>query len=163
MELTADDILEAAAASHQALEPFVARDWSVQAGDLDWDVRRTVAHVCDAAEWYAAHLALQSPRRLRFDLRPHPDASNADLLDVLDAAAATLAAVARAAPPGARAYHNHGMADMTGFLAMGWTRSSSTAGTPSAASEPTSLHLRNSPSGFSAGSSPGHRPTSHRG
>lgn len=119
MELTADDILEAAAASHQALEPFVARDWSVQAGDLDWDVRRTVAHVCDAAEWYAAHLALQSPRRLRFDLRPHPDASNADLLDVLDAAAATLAAVARAAPPGARAYHNHGMADMTGFLAMG--------------------------------------------
>ena len=119
MELTADDILEAAAASHQALEPFVARDWSVQAGDLDWDVRRTVAHVCDAAGWYAAHLALQSPRRLRFDLRAHPDASNADLLDVLDAAAATLAAVARAAPPGARAYHNHGMADMTGFLAMG--------------------------------------------
>jgi hypothetical protein len=44
MEVTADDLLEAAAASHQALEPFVARDWSVQAGDLDWDVRRTVAH-----------------------------------------------------------------------------------------------------------------------
>jgi Mycothiol maleylpyruvate isomerase N-terminal domain len=119
MDLTADDILEAAAASHQALEPFVARDWSIQAGDLDWNVRRTVAHLCDAAGWYAAHLALQSPRRLRFDFRAHADASNADLLDVLDAAAATLAAVVRAAPPGARAYHNHGMADTTGFVAMG--------------------------------------------
>jgi hypothetical protein len=119
MDVTADDLLEAAAASHQALEPFVARDWSVQAGDLDWDVRRIVAHICDAAGWYAAHLALQSPRRLRFDFRAHPDSSNAELLDVLEAAAATLAAVARAAPPGARAYHNHGITDTTGFLAMG--------------------------------------------
>lgn len=59
------------------------------------------------------------PVRLRFDFRAHPDASNADLLDVLEAAAATLAAVARDAPPGARAYHSAGMADTTGFLAMG--------------------------------------------
>jgi hypothetical protein len=115
MEVTPDDLLEAAAATHQTLAPFVARDWSVQAGDLTWDVRRTVAHVCDALGWYAAHLAMQSACRLRFDFRPHPRASNDQLLDVLTAAAATLAAVARAAPPGARAYHNHGMADTSGF------------------------------------------------
>jgi hypothetical protein len=42
-----------------------------------------------------------------------------ELLDVLKAATATLTAVARAAPPGARAYHNYGMADISGFLAMG--------------------------------------------
>src|SRR4029453_5138574 len=59
------------------------------------------------------------PRTLRFDFRAHSDASNAELLDVLDAAAATLTAVARAAPPGVRAYHNYGMADISGFLAMG--------------------------------------------
>jgi hypothetical protein len=81
-EQTADDILEAVAASHQALEPFVARDWSVQA------------------------------RRPRLE-RPENRRTR------LDAAAATLAAVARAAPPGARAYHNHSMADTTGFIAMG--------------------------------------------
>jgi hypothetical protein len=42
-----------------------------------------------------------------------------NLLDVLETAAATLATVASAAPPGARAYHNFGMADTSGFLAMG--------------------------------------------
>ena len=117
--MTPDDLLEAGAVSRHALAPSIARDWSVQAGDLTWDVRRTVAHVCDALGWYAAHLAAQSPRRLRFDFRAHSDASNAELLDVLEAAAATLTAVARAAPPGVRAYHNYGMADISGFLAMG--------------------------------------------
>jgi hypothetical protein len=123
MEVTPDDLLEAAAVSNQALAPFVARDWSVQAGDLKWDARRTVAHARDALGWYAAHLAMQSPRRLRFDFRPHTDVSNAEVLDVLEAAAATLAAAARAAPPGAHAYHNLGMANTSGFLAMGWDES----------------------------------------
>jgi hypothetical protein len=122
MEMTPDDLLEAGAVSRHALAPSIARDWSVQAGDLTWDVRRTVAHVCDALGWYAARLAAQSPRRLRFDFRAHPDASNAELLDVLEAAAATLTAVARAAPPDVRAYHNYGMADISGFLAMGERR-----------------------------------------
>jgi hypothetical protein len=119
MDLTPDDVVEAASTTRHALEPFIAGDWSVQAGDLDWDVRTTVTHVCDAVGWYAAHLALQSPRRLRLDFRAHPDASNVELLDVLAAAAATLAGVATAASPGTRAYHNHGMADTSGFLAMG--------------------------------------------
>jgi hypothetical protein len=38
MEMTPDDLLEATAVSHHALAPFIARDWSVQAGDLSWDV-----------------------------------------------------------------------------------------------------------------------------
>ena len=91
----------------------------MRAGDLTWSVRQTVAHVCDAVGWYAAHLASQSTRGLRFDLRAHDDASNADLLDVLDAAAATLAAVADAAPPRVRAFHSTGVTDTSGFLAMG--------------------------------------------
>jgi hypothetical protein len=119
MEVTPDDLLEAVSTSKQALEPFVARDWSVRAGDLDWDVRRTLTHVCDAVGWYAAHLALRIPRRLRLDFLAHRDASNAELLDVLDAAAATLAGVARTAPTLARAFHTAGMADTSGFLAMG--------------------------------------------
>jgi hypothetical protein len=118
MEMTPEDLLEAAAASRRALASFIAADWSVQAGDLNWDVRATVAHVCDALGWYAAHLAMQSSRRLQFDFCPHAVASNDQLLDVMTAAAATLAAVVRAGPPGVRAYHNHGMADASGFLAM---------------------------------------------
>ena len=119
MEVQPDDLLEAAAACRSVLEPLVEHDWAVTAGDLSWDVRTTITHVCDAVGWYAAHLAAQSRGRLRFDFHAHDNASNAELLDVFDAAAATLAQVARAAPAGARAYHNAGMADGCGFLAMG--------------------------------------------
>lgn len=111
---------EAAYACRGALDPFVENDWSAtQAGSLTWDIRQTVTHVCDAVGWYAAHLALRCPRRLRFDFLTHHDASNAEMLDVLEAAAATLAQVAKAAPANARAYHDAGMADVDGFLAMG--------------------------------------------
>lgn len=114
-----DHLLQAAQVCRRVLKPFVEQEWDVQAGDLTWDVRRTVSHVSDAVGWYAAQLAQQSPRRLRFDFLAHGDASNAELLDVLEAAAATLAHVARAAPPGARAFHSAGMADTCGVLAMG--------------------------------------------
>jgi len=119
MDVEPGQLLEAAAACRRVLEPFAGQDWAVQAGELTWDVRKTVTHMSDAVGWYAAHLALQSPQRLRFDFLAHRDATNAELLDVLDAAAATLAQVARAAPPGARAFHTAGMADTCGFLAMG--------------------------------------------
>ncbi|MGH9139232.1 MAG: maleylpyruvate isomerase N-terminal domain-containing protein [Acidimicrobiales bacterium] len=117
-ELTPDDLLDAARAGRRALEPFADDDWTVPAGDLAWDVRQTVTHTADAVGWYAAHLAARSPGRLRFDFRAHDDASNTELLDVLDAAAATLAQVTRAAPPSARGYHPAGLADGCGFLAM---------------------------------------------
>jgi hypothetical protein len=70
---------------------------------LAWDVRQTITHVCDAVGWFAAHLAFRSPRRLRFDFHAHRDASNAEMLDVLEAAAGTLGQLARAAPADARA------------------------------------------------------------
>jgi hypothetical protein len=71
----------------------VDRDWTVRAGDLDWDVRSTLTHVCDAVAWYAAHLAVQCRHRLRLDFRVHDDATKAEVLNILDAAAATLAQV----------------------------------------------------------------------
>ena len=80
---------------------------------------RHLIHACDAVGWYAAHLAVQARHRLRVDVRVHDDATNAEVLDVLEATAATLALVARAAPPDARAYHSAGMADVVGFVAMG--------------------------------------------
>ncbi len=119
MDVTPDDLVEAAAVCRRALQPFGGEDWAVRAGDLTWSVRTTMAHASDAVGWYAAHLALQSTRRLRFDFRAHEDASNIEVLDVLEAAAATLAQVARAASIGARGYHVTGMADVCGFLAMG--------------------------------------------
>lgn len=113
------DLRQAATVCRRALGPYNEHDWAVPAGELTWDVRKTVCHMRDAVGWYAAHLAHQSPRRLRFDFIPHSEASNFEALDVLEAAAATLADVATAATPGVRAYHMAGMADAVGFLAMG--------------------------------------------
>jgi len=118
-DVSPNHLLEAASASCSVLEPCVEQDWAVPAGDLTWDVRKTVTHFIDAVGWYAAHLAAQSPRRLRVDFVAHDDATNEELLDVLAAAAAMLAQVATATTPSARAYHEFGMADTGGFLAMG--------------------------------------------
>jgi hypothetical protein len=112
-------LVDAASVTRRTLEPFAGRDWAVPAGDLTWSVRRTISHLIDAVGWYAAHLAAQSPRRLLFDFAAHGDAANLDLLDLVEASAATLSHVARAAPPGACAYHDARMADASGFVAMG--------------------------------------------
>lgn len=117
--MTPGRLRRCASACRGALTPLAEQDWGVQAGDLAWTVRGTVVHVIDAVGWYAAHLAVQSPRRLRFDFAAHLDASNPELLELLDAAAATLAQVATASPPDARAFHDSGLADTSGFLAMG--------------------------------------------
>jgi len=77
-----------------------------------------VAHVADAIGWFAAHLAVPSSTQLRFDFRVHDNASNDQLLDVVSAAAATLASVAVASPPDARGFHPFGMADVSGFVAL---------------------------------------------
>ena len=118
-EVTPSDVVDAAAICRRVLAPVMDRDWSVPAGDLAWDVRATLIHACDAVGWYAAHLAVQARHRLRVHMQVHDDATNAEVLDVLEATAATLAVVARAAPPDARAYHSAGMADVVGFVAMG--------------------------------------------
>jgi hypothetical protein len=69
--------------------------------------------------FYASHLALRSRAP-----RPHLRDGNRkqgpqDLLQVLDSAAAVLAAVARDAGPDLRGFHPAGMADAEGFVAMG--------------------------------------------
>jgi hypothetical protein len=118
MALTPDDVIASAALSRRALEPLATEDGSVPAAELDWDVRTTMTHVCDAVGWYAAQLADCRTGPLRLDYRVHDGAANPDVLDVLGAAAATLAVVAQATPPAARGFHEMGMADAEGFPAM---------------------------------------------
>jgi hypothetical protein len=119
MSVTPDDLLAAARVCVDALAPAVDLDWSVPAGDLEPTCRDTVDHIVSTQTFYATQLANQAPIRIP-KLRKHdPDASLQDMLALVPAAAAILAAVARSAPPGARAFHPAGMADAEGFLAMG--------------------------------------------
>ncbi|MEO3938907.1 hypothetical protein V3N99_19455 [Dermatophilaceae bacterium Soc4.6] len=56
MSVSADDVTAAVAAAVDALESAAGSDWSVRAGDLEWDCWETAEHVADDLFYYAAQL-----------------------------------------------------------------------------------------------------------
>lgn len=114
-----DDLRRAADVVAQTLTPHVEADWSVKAGDLEWTCRKTIDHSIDAMLWYAANLATLSTTRRQHVRDGDPNGSIARLLDALVSAGHILARVVESTPPGGRGYHGLGMADVTGFIAMG--------------------------------------------
>jgi uncharacterized protein (TIGR03083 family) len=120
-EVELDDVRRAAAACREALGPAADRDWEVLAGDLEWSCRRTLDHVGDALIIYAGQLATRATERVPRARNGDAVSSPAELLRSMETAAAILAAVAQGAPPEARGWHPAGMADGSGFVAMGCT------------------------------------------
>ena len=118
-ELVPDDLLTAAKVCRETLAPALDQDWAGAAGDLEWDCRRTLDHIVDTLFLYAAYLASRGTDRLSPPRNGDPTASPAQLLKTIGAAAAVLTEVARAAPPGTRAFHPAGMADASGWIGMG--------------------------------------------
>ena len=116
--LQPEDVELAAAHVVAALAPAVDADWRVPAGALDWDVRTVLLHSAASVTYYAAHLASQSPARLPLVVDVGVDATNEQILRLLPATARMLAIVAEASPTSARGYHEGGMADASGFVAM---------------------------------------------
>jgi hypothetical protein len=116
--LEPEDVLAAAAICQAALGPALHLDWSVAAGDLEWDCRRTLDHIVDSLFLYSAYLASRATGRLAPPRNGDPLASPAQLLETVGIAAAILTEVARAAPEGMRAFHPAGMADVSGWLGM---------------------------------------------
>jgi hypothetical protein len=106
---TPGDVLAAAAISRKTLEAAIDRDWSVKAGDLDWSCRQTLDHIIDSLFLYSAYLASRATGRLSPPRNGDPDASVEALLSSLGTSAAVMAEVARAAPPGTRAFHPAGL------------------------------------------------------
>ncbi len=118
-ELVPADLMTAAKVCREALTPALDRSWSVPAGDLQWNCRRTLNHIVDSLFLYAAYLASRGSERLSPPRNGDPSASPAHLLATVGVAATVLAEVARAAPPGTRAFHPAGMADVCGWIGMG--------------------------------------------
>jgi hypothetical protein len=117
--VTPDDLRTVAALGRAALEPALDKDWTVLAREMEWTCRQTLDHLPDALGFYAANLATRATGPRPHPRNGDPARSVAELLLVLESAAAVLAAVAEAAPPGTRAFHPAGIADAEGFLAMG--------------------------------------------
>lgn len=101
------------------MAPHAGADWSVRAGELDWTCRRTLDHTIDALLWYSGNLARLATERRQHVRDGDPHGSIERLLDALMSSGHILARVAEATPEGGRGYHGAGMADATGFLAMG--------------------------------------------
>ncbi len=117
--LKPDDLIVAARASRDALTPAVPDDWSVKAGDLEWDCRRTVDHIAGALVFYSTHLANRATQLLPRYRREDAELPITNLVAAVPMMASVLREVVTAAPPDARAWHPAGMADVSGFIAMG--------------------------------------------
>ena len=114
-----DHVVEAAERAAAALGPHVGADWSVRAGDLEWDVETTVVHFLGALVKETLYLASRSTRFIAITPSKFRSASHTELVSSIVPAAHALANTALASPPGSLAYHNTGMTDAEGYLAMG--------------------------------------------
>ena len=114
-----EDVRAAAAACREALSGLVDLDWSRGAGGLDWSCRQTLEHIPSTQINYASQLALAAKERLPRARGGEGQLTVAELLLTVEVNAAILEHVLRAAPASARAFHSAGMADPSGFAAMG--------------------------------------------
>lgn len=117
-----DQVEEAVTSSLRLLRTATDRDWTaVPAAGLEWDCRRTVAHVADALVKYAVNLTARSTAPVPLAAAVKEDADNEGLLRVVEAAAGLLVTAVRAAPRSARGFHPYPFrsADRDGYAAMG--------------------------------------------
>ncbi|MCH7713428.1 MAG: DinB family protein [Chloroflexi bacterium] len=114
-----EEVRAAAAACKKALSDLVDRDWSVRAGGLDWSCRQTLEHIPNTQIFYASQLATAAKDRLPLARGGQDKLTVAELLLTIEVNASVLEHVIRAAPESTRAFHPAGMADASGFAAMG--------------------------------------------
>jgi hypothetical protein len=117
-DLGTDDLFSAADACIDAMSPHTSADWGVPAGDLEWSCARTLGHIVDALAFYSDHLARRATERGPFKREVGSDVSIDQRLFFVRSQASVLARVCEASPE-VRAFHPAGMADATGFVAMG--------------------------------------------
>jgi uncharacterized protein (TIGR03083 family) len=112
-------VLEAAGGCQALLGAALDRDWSRPIPGLEWTVVDAVTHLAEGTLWYATDLAA-GPRELStMDLRVRPTTPPPDLVATIGAFATVLARVIDATPPDTRGWHPFGLADASGFAAMG--------------------------------------------
>ena len=114
--LTPDDAVAAAVTVESALRPVAGRDWSVQAGPLEWDVEQTITHMLGATAKYTLYLASRCQHFIGLTVRRWPDATNDEVIDSVVPVATGLAAVAAVTPPGVRAYHVTGPSSAADYV-----------------------------------------------
>ena len=120
LPVTADDLERAVDLVVAALRHAEDLDWSVPAGSLEWDCRRTADHLGRCLIAYASQLAVQpADRYVLFTASAEDSARPAEMLEFVQAGGRLLATMVRTSPPATRAYHPSGTSDPEGFAGMG--------------------------------------------
>jgi hypothetical protein len=114
-----EHVVRAAELAVEALAPHDGADWSERAGELEWDVETTVAHMVGALAKSTLYLASRSTRFIAINPTKFRNATPSELVQSIVPAAQALAHTAAASPPESLAYHVSGMTDAEGYLAMG--------------------------------------------
>jgi hypothetical protein len=112
-----DESIRVALASMTAADDV---DWSILAGDLEWDCRETVLHIASDFVGYAGKLT--SPRAsgyALFDLILDGTPGPAELREVLQATGGILSSVVRTTDPTTLSWHPYGLAGPRDYAAMG--------------------------------------------
>jgi DinB superfamily len=117
--LTPDDLRTAAAwaGPRFAVLPGAAFDRPAP----DWTPRRTLDHLVDTMELYAAYVGTRAAGRLAPPRDGDPGASRAELVAQLALAAEKLAGLLDGMADDERAFHPSGLADRTGWTGMACT------------------------------------------
>jgi hypothetical protein len=116
-----DDVRKAAEISVAALSPARDYNWQRNAAGLEWTCRFTLDHIVGAVTAYAGDLAIRRPEEVEVLRKANSDQSINELLQLVEVGSAVLSDVCAAAPDDARGYHPAGVADWSGFAAMGCT------------------------------------------
>jgi uncharacterized protein (TIGR03083 family) len=93
--------------------------WSSAIPEMEWSVDQAVAHIAFALLWYAMDLSAGTSELSVLDTTVKPGAAPADLVRAVRSYSHVLTSVIEAAPPDARGWHPAGIADASGFAAMG--------------------------------------------
>jgi len=117
--VTGADVRAATSAFVDLLVPAVDRDWSVTIPDMEWTVATVVAHVAETCLWYAIDLSAGGRDLKSVEQRVKDDGDHAELLANLQAYGVVFARVLDGAAPRDRGFHPDGLADPSGFAAMG--------------------------------------------
>ena len=110
---------QSARASTAFLSRTLELDWDSPIPDMTWSVREVVAHISEVLLWYSTDLSAEATELSTMDLKVRPADDPSDLLRTITAFSSMLGYVVDGVPPGHRGWHPDGLADSTGFTAMG--------------------------------------------
>ena len=113
------NLRQSARASTRFLTTTLDRDWDKRIPEMDWTVRQVVAHIATTLLWYALDLSAGPKELTTVELSVRPTEEPESLVGTLTTAATLLGHIVDSVQPGQRGWHPAGMADASGFAAMG--------------------------------------------